>query len=201
MRQKVYLSYTTLCIAALLHLSSCGDTGKKTMPVGTIKTSIFSKPHGSVFINDTIDDFTREEFHSVAFDNESLVIASYAGLHQDVYAVIADTSNNYRMLYKEILTIYKALHIPINLGVQFHKDGKGSIVRPKNTGIYFTRNYISDFMSIEDASIYDTAYEHRKLFCITASIFAQKSSADSLAGIIRPFTPNVFVLKSINHFM
>ena len=203
----IILSYNCVFgIAILFCFFSCNNTKSSTASVENKKATLFSKPRSAVFINDSVGDYTQKTLRIdtvIFYDDESQVNPQNSGFNQSIYAVIADTDDDYRALYKKILTIRKTLNIKIDLGAQYHKDGKGSIKLSKNTGYSLTRIYNSDFMSIESLSTYEPNFKDRKkeMLCIIASIFAQKSSADSLADIIRPVAPNVFVTGIINHFM
>lgn len=122
----------------------------------------------------------------------------------DKYLVVVDTGTNYWQLEHTMFTLKSKLGLKIDTMGRYYNAGKNDVVLPDDdeddiyAGNYFPRRYSDDFLSIENMSFYRPGLQTgaANTFLLVSGLYDNPSSADSMAGIIKPYQPTVFVMKS-----
>lgn len=124
--------------------------------------------------------------------------------YADMYLVVVDTGSNYWQLEHTMFTLNSKLGLKIDTMGRYYNAGKNDVVLPDDdeddiyAGSYFPRRYGDDFLSIENISYYRPGLQTgaANTFLLISGLYDNPSSADSMAGIIKPYQPTVFVMKS-----
>ena len=118
-----------------------------------------------------------------------------------LYAVMADTGYNYRVLDKRMYEISGALHIPVDTMGRYYDDKKGKIVLSDTDedemyrGQYFPRRFPSTHLSME----YYTTYANDSsaaLMVICAGLYEKEADADSVLTSIKIKAPKAFKVSA-----
>jgi hypothetical protein len=116
------------------------------------------------------------------------------------YLVIADTGKSYSLLDAKMYELSRVLKWPVDTMNRHYDLDKGQIVLADDDeddmyrGEYFPRRSPSTTLSLEYYTVYGKATPDN--IALVAGIFEQKTSADSMKKILKPYAMNAFVLRS-----
>lgn len=170
-------------------LVSCDQQqGKKETPVSEIKETPQIAP--TITYVENVDSKTVID---------TLEFAPY-------YAVIIETSKNYKELKTKAVEASKTFHLPINMLERVYDDSLGIIV-PKNStdeiyaGSYYPRRPFEDqhFLSIEYVSLFSNN-EASNDMCLVALLTSDKTEAEDLAKKMNSVFPKITIVHSL-HYM
>ncbi|WLD23439.1 hypothetical protein NU10_12080 [Flavobacterium dauae] len=126
--------------------------------------------------------------------------------YADYYLVIPHKSFVYSDLQNTIQTIHKQYNLEIDTIGRFFDKAKQQIIVPEDDedelyrGEYFPRRFESETLSIENVYFYTKNAVEPKQFptemMVVASMFSNKSRADSLKTVLKRLYPKTRVLKS-----
>ena len=117
------------------------------------------------------------------------------------YVVVADTGNQYSVLYDDLKTLEKNTQLPINLMGRYYNAQKKQIILREDdedqlyAGHYFPRRFPENSLSVEYWYYFSPNSSERTMAAI-AGITEQASEADSLLQVIRPWSPKAHRIKS-----
>jgi hypothetical protein len=118
-----------------------------------------------------------------------------------LYVVVADTGLDYYPLMRHMYAIAAGMHYPVDTMDRHYDKVKDRIVLPDTIddelyrGEYYPRRTCESNLSLEYYGLYDTATTE-KTIALVAGIYEARTSADSLATLVRPFAAKVFVRRA-----
>lgn len=120
------------------------------------------------------------------------------------YLVVIDTGSNYWQLEHTMFTLNSKLGLKIDTMNRHYNKASNMVVLADDDeddiwrGEYYPRRGGEDFLSIEYWQYFDlNENKHTDTtFALVAGMFDNTLNADSMAGIIKPYQPTVFVMKS-----
>lgn len=124
--------------------------------------------------------------------------------YADMYLVVVDTGTNYWQLEHTMFTLNSKLGLKIDTMNRHYNKASNMVVLADDDeddiwrGEYYPRRGGEDFLSIEYWQYFDlNENKHTDTtFALVAGMFDNTLNADSMAGIIKPYQPTVFVMKS-----
>jgi hypothetical protein len=171
------------CLALALLLFSCKKQEETITDTTNKSDSITAKPVSKNNLQKTEDEEdSYNEFETM-------------------YIVIADTSDNYRILHQKMFSLHEISSAKIDTMGRYYNTEKRQIVSPDDDedemyrGEYFPRRYPSNHLSLEHLDFFKKGSDNTTMPLVTG-IYETKKSADSALVYLKPIEKKAFVLKS-----
>ncbi|MFP9097890.1 hypothetical protein ACLI09_02450 [Flavobacterium sp. RHBU_24] len=123
------------------------------------------------------------------------------GDYQTMYIIVADTSNNYYELHKQMFALHTSLKQEIDTMGRYYDKKLGKIILPEDdeddiyAGEYYPRRYASSSLSLEYLEMYSDKASV-KTIALVAGIYESEKRADSAFALLKEKAPKAFRLKS-----